>query len=1422
MKVSMRNMLKPSALALAVAATSAPALAVDGFATQNGGTTGGAGGDVVYASTGTEIHAALCNRASSDTPIIIHVEGTINHGNTSKVSGDSCNTADDKIEIKEVSNISIIGVGSGALFDELGIHLRSASNIILQNLHVRNVKKSGSPTSNGGDAIGMESDVYNVWADHLTLEAQGGESAGYDALFDMKADTKYVTLSYSILRNSGRGGLVGSSDGDTNNGPVTFHHNLYENIDSRTPLLRGATAHSYNNYYKGLAKSGMNPRIGGRIKVEHNYVQDSKDPLGTFYTNDMGYWEVNGNIWDNVTWSADGDDNHPAGPNPTSTTSISIPYSYSLDDASCVPQIIQATAGANTGLAVSNGSCEITSSSSSASSVPSSSSSSSSEQSSSNGGGGDPGVNLSIGAGSDGSSKGSGSYGNVRDGDTSSYWQPNGTSDERISVKWGTATSFNTVVIRELNNATNAWRLVNDDTGAVLASGNGLGNEAVITFADTIATKVNLLIDSASSAPQISEFEVYNGTVASSSSSSQPSSSSSSSAAAGEVNLNVTSSGDSAQLSWNTENIDVRNQEVYRDTDPDPSGRLRIATSVVGNTYTDAGLADGTYYYWIKVTDQNNVVTNSNGDDATISTATSTLTIEESAGFCNVEGTIDSNHAGFAGSGFANTDNVQGADINWSVEVPTTGTYQLNWRYANGSDNRPGNVLVNGSNQAYVDMNPTSAWNDFTGTGTVSVYLNAGYNELRLQAAGGSGLANVDSLSITGSSPQAGDCNGASTSSSSVASSSEASSSAQSSASSEPVQLGDNKASGADGSSKGGGTSYGNVVDGDNSSYWQPGSSSNETISVKGLSGSFNTVIVRELNNATTSWSLVNHDNGDVLATGGSLGSEAVITGFGDVSASKVSLEIHSASSAPQIAEIEVYNASGNYDGSSSSAQSSSSSVQSSSSSVVSSSSSSNASQVPPADSNLSDDCVAIATDPNVNWRSTSLQSDQEIVECLSNSLGRAVGYGENALGGYDPNGNSQLTVITKNDSQGRSVEQQILDAVTGDDHNWIVFDKYDFANETEISMHRNHCSNADVLSAIGGNEAQCIDYRQWCDDKGISDSNCAVEFYNDRLNDKDLPIRNTKIGSHKTLDGRMSNGYFRFNGFAIGSDSSGQPVQTAESVILTHLDFRGAGHTEDHGLDPDMIRNTGASHDIWIHKNTFDTTGDAAFDVKVGAYDITISFNKLINVKRAALHGSSDSREINAQITTTMHHNAFITTDDHYDDLGNTLRRIPLIRRGTSHMFENFFMNYRKDILSVRVGATVLWEDNMVLMNRIHQEKDDVYRALEERVEELARDVDGGNFRSENTRVWFSDASCNLDPSLEFLITDSSGSVPDLAQNYSQASRDTISANYLGSGQELADYVTATAGKDGRAPFNSPLGYDPLYVLGLGKVACQ
>ncbi|MEU8697030.1 pectate lyase [Streptomyces sp. NPDC048680] len=474
-----------------------------GYATQNGGTTGGAGGVTVRATTGTAIHAALCGRAGSSTPITIEVEGTINHANTTKVSGDSCNTAAGVIELKQISNVTIVGVGNGAVFDQLGIHIRESNNIIIQNVTVRNVKKSGSPTSNGGDAIGMESNVRNVWVDHSSLEASGGESEGFDGLFDMKANTQYVTLSYSTLRNSGRGGLIGSSETELSNGFVTFHHNLYENVDSRTPLLRGGISHIYNNYYVKLNKSGINSRAGARAKVDNNYFKDSKDVLGTFYTDAAGYWQVSGNTYDNVTWSAPTSENNPAGPDPQSNTTVSIPYAYSLDDAACVPDIVTQTAGANKGLKVSDGDC----SPQTPTPDPTDPTPDPTDPAP------DPtrpsGTNLSIGAGADGSGKAAGtSFGYVRDGDMSTYWSPAGSTGS-VSVKWTSATAVCAISIREASGAEGAigsWRVVNGDTGTVLTSGSGAG---VITFPRTSLRKITFEITGSTGTPKIAEYETY-------------------------------------------------------------------------------------------------------------------------------------------------------------------------------------------------------------------------------------------------------------------------------------------------------------------------------------------------------------------------------------------------------------------------------------------------------------------------------------------------------------------------------------------------------------------------------------------------------------------------------------------------------------------------------------------------------------------------------------------------------------------------------------------------------------------------------------------------------------------------------------------------------------------------------------------------
>eukprot|EP01061_Rhynchopus_euleeides_P004365 TRINITY_DN13620_c0_g1_i1.p1 TRINITY_DN13620_c0_g1~~TRINITY_DN13620_c0_g1_i1.p1 ORF type:complete len:498 (+),score=124.88 TRINITY_DN13620_c0_g1_i1:92-1585(+) len=323
-----------------------------GYADLGGGTTGGAGGATVTVSTGEELNAALCNRERADTPLTIIVEGTITLGNTKRVKGSSCDTEGDRIQLENVDNVSIIGAGGGALFKEIGVRVSRASNIVLQNLRIRDVRKWGDVTSNGGDAIVLNGNVHHVWIDHCTLEADVNAGEAHDSLIDMKKGTQYVTVSYCVLQDSARCGLMGSSDQDTGNGFVTFHHNIYRKLNRRLPLMRAGTVHSYSNLYEDIRASGISVRAGGRIKLENNYFQDVEDPLSSDGT---GRWQVSGNVWRDVTWTRSGEEEAAM----HSTTSVSIPYAYTADRADCLKNLLPQVAGTMVDLKTSDGNCGV-------------------------------------------------------------------------------------------------------------------------------------------------------------------------------------------------------------------------------------------------------------------------------------------------------------------------------------------------------------------------------------------------------------------------------------------------------------------------------------------------------------------------------------------------------------------------------------------------------------------------------------------------------------------------------------------------------------------------------------------------------------------------------------------------------------------------------------------------------------------------------------------------------------------------------------------------------------------------------------------------------------------------------------------------------------------------------------------------------
>jgi len=111
-------------------------------------------------------------------------------------------------------------------------------------------------------------------------------------------------------------------------------------------------------------------------------------------------------------------------------------------------------------------------------------------------------------------------------------------------------------------------------------------------------------------------------------------------------------------------------------------------------------------------------------------------------------GTIDSNWAGYSGSGFCNGTNAVGAFAQFTVNAPAAGTATLRVRFANGTTSaRPAEVTVNGSAATSASFESTAAWGTWA-TKTLTVPVKAGSNTIRLNPTTSAGLPNIDYLEV--------------------------------------------------------------------------------------------------------------------------------------------------------------------------------------------------------------------------------------------------------------------------------------------------------------------------------------------------------------------------------------------------------------------------------------------------------------------------------------------------------------------------------------------------------------------------------------------------------------------------------------------------------------------------------------------------
>jgi pectate lyase len=216
------------------------------------------------------------------------------------------------------------------------------------------------PGGDGSDAItiegnGTNGDVENVWIDHNDLfsstkdDCEGAGDTEFDGLIDIKKGARFITLSYNFLHDHQKTGLIGFSDSDDTERYVTFHHNRYENVVSRTPLQRFGFIHIFNNYYGQITGSGINVRMGGVALIESNFFENAANPVTSRFSDVVGFWELRNNfVGEGITWTTESDTLANA-ENWESTQAFppaELTYTYTPDDAACVKQIVLAAAGA--------------------------------------------------------------------------------------------------------------------------------------------------------------------------------------------------------------------------------------------------------------------------------------------------------------------------------------------------------------------------------------------------------------------------------------------------------------------------------------------------------------------------------------------------------------------------------------------------------------------------------------------------------------------------------------------------------------------------------------------------------------------------------------------------------------------------------------------------------------------------------------------------------------------------------------------------------------------------------------------------------------------------------------------------------------------------------------------------------------------
>ncbi|RXK85701.1 pectate lyase family protein [Filimonas effusa] len=315
-----------------------------GWASQNGGTTGGGSATATVVSTYATLKAAIENKSVK----VIQVSGSITIPSGGRIS------------FQDQSGKTLFGVPGARLVSEDQtqnnsgiIYMKRCSNIIIRNLVFEG---AGAYDVDGQDNMTIDN-CSNVWLDHCEFQD------GVDGNLDFKNMSDYITATYckfSYLkapRAGGSGGsndhrfsnLIGSSDdatGDRGHLRISFIRCWWApGCVARMPRVRFGKVHVVNSYFNSTVSSScVQAGFEADILVEANVFENVKRPIDLMSNNSTAVQEKN-NIFISVTGNTAGNGVNAFAP----------PYTLNTLDNSAVKAAVTGSTGA--GATLTGNSC---------------------------------------------------------------------------------------------------------------------------------------------------------------------------------------------------------------------------------------------------------------------------------------------------------------------------------------------------------------------------------------------------------------------------------------------------------------------------------------------------------------------------------------------------------------------------------------------------------------------------------------------------------------------------------------------------------------------------------------------------------------------------------------------------------------------------------------------------------------------------------------------------------------------------------------------------------------------------------------------------------------------------------------------------------------------------------------------------------